>query len=193
MDKKKASGIVTLLGVICITIASIITFDNIYKDYKGKKSSLEVFNILDGKISRDIYKIKDDGRMKKLEVNGRNYIGLLEIQSIGLKLPIQWEWSYDDLEVSPCRYKGSIKDDSLVLMGHNYNSHFSNIKKLNIGDEVKFIDVEGVEYRYRVKEKEELHKTKVEEMVSGDWELTLFTCSYTRVNRIAIRCEKLAE
>lgn len=180
-----------LLGVICITVASVITFNNIYKDYKGKKSSLEVFNILDKEISRDSYKIKDEGRMKKIEVDGRKYIGLLEIQSIGLKLPIQWEWSYEDLEISPCRYKGSMKDDSMVLMGHNYNSHFSNIKKLNKGDEVKFTDVEGIQYKYQVKEKEELHKTKVEDMISGDWDLTLFTCSYNRINRVAIRCERL--
>ncbi|WP_297630950.1 sortase [uncultured Clostridium sp.] len=191
MDKKKVSGFFMLLGVICITVASVITFNNIYNDYKGKKSSLEVFNILDREISRDSYKIKDEGRMKTIEVNGRKYIGLLEIQSIGLKLPIQWEWSYEDLEISPCRYKGSIKDDSMVLMGHNYNSHFSNIKKLNKGDEVKFTDVEGIQYKYQVKEKEELHKTKVEDMISGDWDLTLFTCSYNRINRVAIRCERL--
>lgn len=192
MSKKKFSEIFILLGVISITVAAIITFNNIYKDYKGKKNSLEIFNILDKEISRNS-KVQDEGRMKTIEIDGRKYIGLLEIKSIGLKLPIQWTWSYEDLEISPCRYRGSIKEDSMILMGHNYSSHFSNIKKLNKGDEIEFIDVEGIEYKYKVKEKEEIHKNRVEDMINGEWDLTLFTCAYNRKDRVAIRSNRIIE
>ncbi|MGL4874532.1 MAG: sortase [Clostridium sp.] len=187
MDKRKISNILIIIGALFIIIASIITISNIYKDYKGKKESKNMLELLEKNINLEDTKIRGEGRMKSVEIKGKHYIGLLEIKEINLKLPIQLDWSYESLETSPCRYSGSVYDDTMVLMGHNYNSHFSTIKKLKEGSEIKFIDVEGIEYKYKVEKLESLHKTKVEEMVSGNWDLTLFTCSYNRIDRVAVR------
>jgi sortase A len=35
-----------------------------------------------------------------------------------------------------------------------------------------------------------LRPTAVEEMISGDWDLTLFTCTIGGATRVTIRCEK---
>ncbi|MGL5646288.1 MAG: sortase [Clostridium sp.] len=187
MNKKKIANTLIKIGTLFIILASIITIDNIYKDYKGKRESKNMLEILENKIKLDNTKIRGEGRMKSVEINGKHYIGILEIKEINLKLPIQLNWSYEDLEISPCRYNGSVYDDTMVLMGHNYNSHFSLIKKLTKGSEIKFTDVEGIEYKYKVEKLESLHKTKVEEMIIGEWDLTLFTCSYNRIDRVAVR------
>lgn len=178
------------MGVICIIGASIIVGDILYKEEKARRLSLEALNSLESQVSVDEYKTKGEGRMSTIEIDKNKYIGILKIPKLSMSLPIQGDWSYEKLNVSPCRYDGSVNNDSMILMGHNYKSQFSSIKNLVPGDEVIFIDVDGVEYNYIVKEKDTLHKTQVEDMVSGDWDLTLFTCDYTRVNRTTIRCQR---
>ena len=44
-------------------------------------------------------------------------------------------------------------------------------------------------FAYQVTDREELPGTAVEDMSAGNWDLTLFTCTYGGQNRITIRCE----
>ena len=41
------------------------------------------------------------------------------------------------------------------------------------------------------REIERLRPTAVKEMTSGDWDLTLFTCTVGGQSRVTVRCEKL--
>ena len=54
--------------------------------------------------------------------------------------------------------------------------------------EVSFTDAVGNVFLYTVAELETLGKTDVEEMQAGDWDLTLFTCTYGGKNRVTVRC-----
>jgi len=60
-----------------------------------------------------------------LEMDGRYYMGLITFPSLQLQLPVQNEWSYDNLKVSPCRMKGTPLTGDLVVLAHNYRTHFS--------------------------------------------------------------------
>ena len=131
--------------------------------------------------------------MSAQEVDGLVCIGLLEIPAIGLELPVQKEWSYSDLRASPCRYEGTVYFDNMVICGHNYSSHFGALKELNEGDGVFFTDMDGNRFSYRVKETEILPPGAVEEMTTGDWELTLFTCTFGGASRVTVRCSRIAE
>ena len=107
-----------------------------------------------------------------------------------LELPVISEWDYDRLHVAPCRYSGSAYTDDLVICAHNYARHFSGIKGLHAGGKVRFTDVRGNEFLYEIADAEILEPAEVEEMVSGDWDLTLFTCTTGGQTRFALRCEK---
>lgn len=131
--------------------------------------------------------------MTKEIVDGYEYIGLIEIPTTELKLPVQSDWSDEKLEISPCRFTGSIYTNDLVIAGHNYKAHFSLIKWLEIGDPIQFIDVLGKEYNYEVIEMEIVQPEEVERMITGDWDLTLFTCTTGGQARMAIRCKLLEE
>ena len=63
--------------------------------------------------------------------------------------------------------------------------------KLELGDSVIFTDVAGVVTRYEVVGEDILAPTDVEELVSGDFDLTLFTCTYSGKNRITVYCNKV--
>jgi sortase A len=51
--------------------------------------------------------------------------------------------------------------------------------------------VAGVVTRYEVVGEDILAPTDVEELVSGDFDLTLFTCTYSGKNRITVYCNKV--
>ncbi|MBQ4642951.1 MAG: sortase, partial [Oscillospiraceae bacterium] len=124
------------------------------------------------------------------EIEGIKYIGTLEIPKIGLKLPVISEWSYPNLKIAPCRYFGSAYLDNIVIAAHNYKSHFREIENLSSGDEIIFTDTDGNVFVYSVGAKEVLPPTAIEEMTSGEWDLTLFTCNPAGTFRVAIRCDK---
>lgn len=50
----------------------------------------------------------------------------------------------------------------------------------------------GTAHRYTVMQVETLAPTAVEEMTGGDWDLTLFTCTYSGQARVTVRCVKMA-
>ncbi|MCR5742515.1 MAG: sortase [Lachnospiraceae bacterium] len=131
--------------------------------------------------------------MEFVELEGYTYIGILDIPALGLSLPIQWGWSNEQLDISPCRYDGTIAEGNLILLAHNYSTHFGTIKNLNVGDELTFTDVNGVVYRYVVSNKESFHRNEIAKMYEGEWDMTLFTCVPNTYNRLAVRCTRVAE
>nr|WP_325196758.1 sortase [uncultured Oscillibacter sp.] len=124
-----------------------------------------------------------------VEIGGRDYIGTLEIPALELSLPVISRWSYPNLKIAPCRYAGDTYEDHLIIAGHNYQSHFGRLKELLPGDLVQFTDVDGNVFSYSVVETEILKKTDVEELESGDWDLTLFTCTIGGKTRVTVRCK----
>lgn len=123
---------------------------------------------------------------------GYEMIGAIEIPSVDIHLPVLRDWDYDLLEVAPCRYSGSADGGDLILMGHNYHSHFTPLHSVTTGADVVFTDVNGQTYAYRVAEITYLHKSEEEKLDSG-YPLTLFTCTDGGQRRILIRCEAAEE
>ncbi len=129
--------------------------------------------------------------MPTKKVDGEKYVGVLEIPALSLKLPVMDEWSYKRLRKSPCRYTGSAYLDNMVILAHNYSSHFGRINTLSQGDSVTFTDVDGNVFKYRVLDVETLGSKAVGDMLSGDWDLTLFTCTLGGEYRVTVRCERV--
>jgi sortase A len=134
-----------------------------------------------------------DPTMTEVEIDGRLYIGYLSIPALGLELPVQSQWDYPGLKISPCRYVGSTKTDDLVIAAHNYDRHFGRISKLSQGDLVYFTDMDGVQTTYQVMETLILQPTAIEEMTTSGYDLTLFTCTYGGKTRVTVRCDRVEE
>lgn len=133
-----------------------------------------------------------EAAMPVLSVDGLDCIGTLKIPDLGLTLPILNDWSYELLKSAPCRYSGSIQDNDLVIAGHNYRTHFQKIKWMKAGQQVTFTDLNGNEYQYEVISVDEIDGDDVDGMLAGDWDLTLFTCTTSRVARAAVRCRRIS-
>lgn len=116
-------------------------------------------------------------------------IGILEIPALDLELPVISSWSYSSLRLAPCRYSGSAYKGDLVIVAHNYQSHFGGLRTLPEGSEVFFTDAVGNRFSYYVAVTEALTPWSVDDMTSGEWPLTLFTCTLDSQNRVTVRCE----
>ena len=68
----------------------------------------------------------------------------------------------------------------------------SPIKRLAVGTEVLFVDMDGDTWHYEIAASEILQPTQIEEMTTktanDDWDLTLFTCTTGGQARHAVRC-----
>ena len=202
--KKKGTWLMTG-GLLLIAAALFLTCFNLWDERRATNSAGEALRELEAvrpeeaeatepgeaEIPADLV---DPGReMPVVEADGERYIGVLEVPSLGLELPVMETWSYPNLRVAPCRYSGSAYQDDMIVAAHNYKTHFGQLKELRPGDEVRFTDTEGNVFRYAVAELETLGKYDVEEMTSGDWDLTLFTCTYGGQSRVTVRCLRTAE
>jgi len=131
---------------------------------------------------------------KLVEIDSNYYIGIINIPSLGIELPILSEWSYPNLKLSPCRYKGSIDGGDLIIAAHNYRSHFGRISELNSGDSIIIIDGNGISHEYEVIQSELIDGYNIESMEFGsadNWDLTLFTCTLSGQSRVTVRAIKV--
>lgn len=126
--------------------------------------------------------------MPTVMLNGYAYIGVLEVPSMELSLPVMEQWDYDRLNISPCRFSGNVYDGDLVICAHNYPHHFGPLKYAPLGTQIKFTDAEGTVFYYEVVSVDTVGPNDVEGMVTGDWDLTLFTCNTSGQTRCAVRC-----
>ncbi len=128
------------------------------------------------------------GEMNAVDVDGWSYIGTIEMPAIDIKLPILREWSRAGAKKAPCRYKGSVYENDLIVAAHNYQRHFGKIGQLVSGDEIIITDVDGRKFHYRVFNQEIIDTFDVDAMDAGDWDLTVFTCTIGGKSRVTVRC-----
>ncbi len=125
-------------------------------------------------------------------VDGYPYIGVVSLPTLGIRLPVMDDWDYVRLKLAPCRYYGAPKTDDFVIAGHNYPTHFGRLSELKIGDEVTFTEMDGTFHRYKVGDIETLNPGQTQTMLESDWDLTLYTCTYSRTQRVTVRCERVS-
>lgn len=176
------------LGLLLLAVALLLTGYNIWDENRADRAAAAVAEQLPQLVEGEGYVLHPDMEMPAQEIDGRRYVGRLSIPALGLDLPVLEEWSNANGKVAPCRYDGSVYTDDMIIAGHNYRSHFGSLKNLGVGETVVFTDVDGNVFSYRVAAMEVLDGTAIEDMKAGEWDLTLFTCTYGGQTRLTLRC-----
>lgn len=197
-----------LLGLVLILAASGLVAYNTWDENRAANVLTQVLDELDTFRKPDIPDEPDasgdpdafdaegeetsepEPEMPVCSLDSGTYIGILEIPALGLRLPVMQEWNYPNLKIAPCRYTGSVYTNDMVVAAHNYSSHFGTLDQLRPGDDVWFVDMGGNRFHYQVAETEITMPTEIEHMITGDWDLTLFTCTYSGKTRVTVRCNK---
>lgn len=191
--KRKGKGLI-LTGLLLMAAALLLTGYNLYEQMRAQRSAAQAAALLTeqlpqaGEAAVPDYLLTPEMEMPVETIDGVDYVGVLRIPALALELPVISQWSYPLLKIAPCRYSGSAYQNDLVLCAHNYASHFGSLKSLHSGDAVTFTDMDGNLFSYQVAELEVLPPQATEEMESGDWALTLFTCTVGGQSRVTVRC-----
>lgn len=128
------------------------------------------------------------------ELDGYTVIARLDIESLGLHLPVLSATSSMALEISVCCYSGPApgKDGNLVITGHNYRNgaHFGTLDKIKDGAVVTLTDIQGKTYAYTVYKEELINPDEAEKLDNTKYsrELTLITCESQGNRRLVVRC-----
>ena len=213
MKNRKGRFMMTM-GLLLTAAALLLTGYNLLEEYKAERNANEALTVVADMIPTTVAASEEaDTDVEAAEpqedevpefvensekemtvgfVDGLAYIGVVEIPDLDLKLPVLSEWSDENLKVAPCRYVGSAYTQDLIISGHSYKNHFRYIRNLNRGAEIVFTDMDGNRFVYAVSDTEVIDGSGVAQMLAGDWDLTLFTCTYGGASRHTVRC-KLVE
>ena len=134
-----------------------------------------------------------DPEMPVVTLGGYEYVGYVEIPTLGLKLPVMAEWDYTRLQIAPCRQFGSSRTDNLVIAAHNYDTHFGKLKELSKGDTVIFTDMEGIVSTYCIEKLETLSPDAVDTVLNSGYDLVLYTCTKGGKTRVTVFCDRAAK
>lgn len=205
--RNKLGTICMVLGVVLLVAALSLLTHNQTEAAQAEQASAQLLPVLVEEIQRSQnYQPQtppqpphmppellepEDLVMTEVEIEGYSYIGYLSIPTLELDLPIMADWDYDRLQIAPCRYTGTLKGEDLVLMAHNYAHHFGRLSELTQEDTVVFTDMDGNVTEYQVVVLDVLSPDAIEEMTAGDFDLTLFTCTYGGQSRITVYCNKV--
>lgn len=186
-----------------LSITAMFIISSIFAFYKISLNKKEHFSDL----------LIDNYSITKLYTNDNNYaentntlspnsiIGIIEIPSLNISYPIFNELDDELLKTSPCRFHGKFpyqsnhtEDFNLCIAGHNYDNDkfFSDLKNLNIDDNIILYDNSNHSFKYSVIKKYEVKPddlSPVYETLTTSYELTLVTCNNFNGNRIIIKAK----
>lgn len=206
MRKKLGIGMISL-GAVLILSALLLFVYNQWEDQKAGESAEKMLADVQTAITQQIESSpaqpekEESAEREETEpeetkismINGYNYIGVLNLPTLNLELPVLSDCDEALLKVAPCRDFGDLATDDLVIAAHNYRRHFGRLSQLSYGDQVTFTDMDGNVHVYQVAEISMIAPTDVSLVADSAYELVLYTCDYTNQNRIMVGCRKIAE
>lgn len=211
MNKKHGMCCIFLGAALLIAALSLV-FYNSNENKKSGQAAMTVLSQLKSEIpeppsepmttaikENDIYaeyatEAVTDIQDTTMMVDEHGYIGIISLPDLNIELPVMSEWSYPNLKISPCRYKGSAISGDMIVAAHNYRSHFGRLSEFGGGETIIFKSVDGTVRTYEVTQITEINGRDIDAMDFGSadsWDLTLFTCTLGGQSRVTIRAVEI--
>ena len=204
MPKKTGIAIIAV-GAVLILSALLLLLYNRYEDAHAGQEADSLLASVEAAISAQEMAAPNkpestealspplDPEMPVVTLGGYEYVGYVEIPTLGLKLPVMAEWDYTRLQIAPCRQFGSSRTDDLVIAAHNYDTHFGKLRELSEGETVLFTDMEGIVSTYCVEKLETLSPDAVDAVLNSGYDLVLYTCTKGGRTRVIVFCDRAAK
>lgn len=196
MDRRKLSALICIIVGIAVMAVPLLWEMSNTRRTEAIINAFEQTIIHDTDAALEISDIDSDEKIKM----GEGVIGIIEIESIGIRYPIIEGTSDETLnsgighlsETAAIGEKGNA-----VLCGHNGSrkgEFFTHLSQTNIGDEVTIMDPSGNTHRYRIADSYivDAYDTDIKAQ-SDNEELTLFTCADRGTMRYVVKCLPIME
>ena len=207
MRKKISIALIIIGALLLISAAALVVYNN-QKAEKSAEESHKVLIKMKEMIPEEFVVNKQEENFQQIiegthenlvenneekeyiEIDGNKYIGIVRIPEINVELPVMKDWSYKKMDTAPCTYSGSLEDNDFMIMAHNYKGFFIDLKNLSSGSVIEFVKCDGELLRYEVNNIETIGGWNRDALFEGDdWDITLFTCTYSGYSRVVVRAD----
>lgn len=188
---KRNSKIVLILGCLLIAISFALLIYLQVQTKQAECKNAEIVQIIESIVSDHREGSIDQDReakMPTLEVNGDDFVALLEFPSRGLTVPVRNTWDKQKVVFYPCRFSGSAYDGTLIIGGYDQAGQFDFFDRVQIGDTVIVTDMTGCVFSYEVSWVERSSSAQAEVLLDGAADLTLFVRDAQLLEYIILRC-----
>ena len=189
--KKKAFSLLLILGICLVLVSLCITVIFLVRTHIGAQKRQQVISQLHKILPERTAGIPGSypsAGMPVLEVDGKDYVALLEAPAFGITLPVADQWDGGRISASPARFWGSAYDNSLVIGGMDDPRQFAFCDKIENGDLVTLTDMTGAVFSYRVSDVDRAKHAETQWLLDGENDLTLFCFDFYSMEYIAVRC-----
>ena len=173
-----------VFSLCCVVVVQL-------RQYDGAKNCQEVameMNKLLPDRTPGVPGVYSDSVMPVLEINGADYVALLEIPSQGVVLPVADQWNSMGLSNSPARFSGSAYDKNLVIGGVDHPRQFGFCDEIGHDAVLNITDMTGAQFSYIVSRIDRSKHAQTQWLQNEEYDLTLFCRSAYSMEYIAVRC-----
>ena len=177
MRNKRLSAVVLFLGIVMIAVSAAFFVVQLIRKAQNTAAIPAIVEKMEKILpdrSAGVIEKRADNTMPVAEINGADFIGLLELPDRQIKLPVSARWSGSGSECTSARYSGSLYDGTLVIGGKYERGIFDFADQLDAGEEVRFTDMTGRVFRYSVSKISHSDHAGIDALTDSDCPLTLF-------------------
>ena len=177
----------------CVLIASGLVSLFLLQMYtkKAEEKNIEIVRIIEDILGDHREGTKDlerEAEMPALQIQGNDFIALLEIPAHGLKLPVYKTWHKGKVLSYPCRFYGSAYDGTLIVGGYDRPGQFVFFDRIRDGAVVTVTDMTGNVFSYTVERVQRSDFAQAEILMDEKSDLTLFVRDAQSLEYIFLRC-----
>lgn len=186
---KKTSKWMIAAGVLLLTASLCFVAVPEILHYFGAQQAAKTVAQIEATLPPRTGGVQDSYRvmqMPVLNVEGKDFVAVLEIPTYGVVLPVGNEWNTMALYQHPCRFDGTAYDGSLMIGGSC--KQLTCLKEVQNGDVVRVTDMQGAIYTYTVSR---IHRADHadKETLNSDAALTLFAQDAANMEYVIVECE----
>lgn len=191
MKRIKLSTVLAVAGILLMSAAVILVVINHLSTVKYKEEAAELAEELMSlmpEISEGFIYERSDYGMPASELDGKDYVGILEIPLYSVKLPVAAKWDKSELKKAPCRFAGSVYDGTMVIGGSDNAGQLDFMENITETDALYFTDMSGERFSFTVTEIEKTKDASEKTLTDGDFDLVIFARSSTTFDYTVVRC-----
>ena len=192
--KKRKFPLALLLGITLVAISVLLIIGNQIRTQVSSAEAKKVVERMDELLPERTAGVPGtypNPNMPVLEINGADYVALIEIPSLNIELPVADAWNSKKLYKAPARFYGSCYDNSLVIGGEDNAKQFSFCDKIDDGTIITVTDMTGTQFSYTVSRVDRSQSAESNWLISSDYDLTLFCRDTYSMEYIAVRCSSM--
>lgn len=179
------SGCALILAGLCL----FLFFQ--FRSYRADKKTQAVLDKIEALLperTAGVPGLFPDARMPVLEIDGTDYVALLELPAYAISLPVADQWDSQSPAAGPVRFHGSARDNSLVIGGPDRDGQFSFCSQVDTGAAVTVTDMTGARFSYRVSRVDRSDSADTQWLIREEFDLTLYCRDAYSMEYIAVRC-----